>query len=98
MCRSGSAGDDPLVVLIAHNGADETDHCLVVGEDADDAPGGVLNSPGACPPASTPMRGVAQIPGLGTAVHLCCHLPERQSGGLVAPCRRSGYAVPALTG
>jgi hypothetical protein len=25
-----------LVVLIAQDGADETDHCLVVGEDADD--------------------------------------------------------------
>ena len=29
-----AAGDDPLVVLIAQDGADETDHCLVVGEDA----------------------------------------------------------------
>jgi hypothetical protein len=29
-----AAGDDPLVVLIAHYSADETDHCLVVGEDA----------------------------------------------------------------
>jgi hypothetical protein len=29
-----AAGDDPLVVLIAQDSADETDHCLVVGEDA----------------------------------------------------------------
>jgi hypothetical protein len=27
---------DPLVVLTAQDGADETDRCLVVGEDADD--------------------------------------------------------------